>query len=63
MDVNPSGTLLATGSENPCDVAVYKLPSFEPLAVGDRAHEDWLFDMKWIDDEFLVSGEPIYYIM
>lgn len=56
MDVNPSGTLLATGAENPCDVAVYRLPAFAPLAVGDRAHHDWLFDLKWLDDRVLASG-------
>lgn len=56
VHVNPSGTMLATGGENPSDVGVYRLPAFEPVAVGEGAHSDWIFDLRWLDDEFLVSG-------
>ncbi|XP_052277575.1 DDB1- and CUL4-associated factor 12-like isoform X9 [Dreissena polymorpha] len=54
--INPSHTLLATGAEFTNDVAVYKLPSFDPYCVGERAHTDWIFDLCWLDDEYLVTG-------
>lgn len=54
--VNPSRTRLATGASNPNDTAVFELPSLEPLCVGEATHEDWIFDVKWLDDEHYVSG-------
>jgi WD repeat-containing protein 40A len=54
--INKSGTLLATGGKQSCDVAVYALPTFDPVFVGAGAHEDLIFDITWIDDQLFVSG-------
>ena len=47
FQMNPSRTLLATGGLYPSDIAVYSLPDFQPVAIGE-GHHDWLFDVDWL---------------
>lgn len=54
--INPSRTMLATGARHSPDVAIYRLPTLDPVCIGENAHQEWIYDMCWLDDQFLVSG-------
>ncbi|XP_026463683.1 DDB1- and CUL4-associated factor 12-like [Ctenocephalides felis] len=56
VQINPSRSLLATGARHTSDIAIYRLPTLDPAYIGEGAHRDWVFDICWLDDQFLVSG-------
>ncbi|XP_016838764.1 DDB1- and CUL4-associated factor 12-like isoform X2 [Nasonia vitripennis] len=53
--INATRTLLATVGKSSQEIAVYRLPSLDPVCVGGQAHGLPVYDMCWLDDEFLVS--------
>ena len=67
ISLNPSRTRLATGGENPCDVAVFSVAGDDDEARGAGkdllkpsallvGHRDWMFGVDWITDNVLASG-------
>lgn len=56
IEVNPSRSFLATGARNSSDIAIYRLPTLDPVCVGEQGHRELIMGLTWLDDQFLVSG-------
>jgi len=55
ISINSNNTALVTGGDNPNSIGIYKLPSLEPLAIGEY-HNDWMFSSTWVTDEVVATG-------
>ena len=55
MVLSPSGSKVAVGAAQPCDVAILDAHTLggQALCAG---HSDWVFALEWLSDHFLVSG-------
>eukprot|EP01124_Arcella_intermedia_P024266 TRINITY_DN4042_c0_g1_i2.p1 TRINITY_DN4042_c0_g1~~TRINITY_DN4042_c0_g1_i2.p1 ORF type:complete len:339 (-),score=48.01 TRINITY_DN4042_c0_g1_i2:329-1315(-) len=55
LAVNPSETYLASGSDNPSEIALFELPTFKPVVVL-TGHEDWSFCCSFVGEDRVISG-------
>lgn len=56
IEVNPSRTLLSTGSKNcASDIVIYRLPTMDLFCLGMGGHDFQVLETCWLNDEFLVS--------
>lgn len=55
IDIASDRSVLICGADDPSNVAVFALPSFEPLYVM-RGHLDWVFASRFVADGVVATG-------
>jgi len=55
ISVNKDYSKLATGALNPNSIGFYRLPTLEPICLGEF-HTDWMFSSAWVNKDVLVTG-------
>ncbi|CAH8641141.1 unnamed protein product [Schistosoma rodhaini] len=55
IQLNTSKTFIATGGDNVNHIGVYRLSEFSPHCLLCDCHNDWVFDLRWLDDTCLAS--------
>ncbi|KAH3761972.1 DDB1- and CUL4-associated factor 12 [Pelomyxa schiedti] len=53
--VDPYETMVATGGDNVCDIALLDVTSFKPIAVL-QGHRDWVFAFQFLDFDTIISA-------
>jgi len=58
LRANPSRTMLATGGvgyQYPECIGLFSIPDLKPLSCSSSVHKNWVFNLDWVTDDYLVS--------
>lgn len=55
LELSPGGNILATTGELAQDICLYDAKTMDPI-YNIEGNKDWVFDMKFLNEEYLVSG-------
>ncbi|XP_049848559.1 DDB1- and CUL4-associated factor 12-like [Schistocerca gregaria] len=54
ITASPMNNYLATGAQNPSELAIFSIPDMKPRALL-TGHKDWTFDCCWLSENDIVS--------